>query len=214
MKFRKILYFFIPIVFLAAIWIWYLDNGYSRSNYYGGGTIFYTIINQGECNLKINGDINEALEHNFSDLIKESVDSGCKSYQLTLNSSGGNIGVALFLGNLIRDKKMTTVVLESCKSACLYLFISGANRIVSRNSVLGLHQAMDYKSKECINPKLHTKSNREFFNGLLEFSQEMLGDKSGKFFSSKENIAGCKEMLEVDNTEFLKEGVINKLIED
>ena len=42
----------------------------------------------------------------------------------------------------------------------------------------------------------------------------MQGDKSGKFFSSKESIAGCNEMLEIDNTEFLKEVVINKLIED
>ena len=199
---------------MATILFWFLDNGYSRSNYYGGGTIFYTIINKGECNLKIDGDINEALERSFSDLVKESVYSGCKSYQLTLNSSGGNLGIALFLGNLIRDKKMTTVVLDRCKSACLYLFISGVNRVASKNSVLGVHQAIDSESKECINPKLRTKSNMDFFNGLLEFSQEMLGDKSGKFFISKENIAGCKEMLQVDNAEFLKEGVINKLIED
>jgi hypothetical protein len=214
MKFRGVHYFFITIVFLATLWIWYADDGYKHSNYYGQGTTSFTFINNGECKIKINGDISDSLENNFKELLKESVDANCKSYELTLKSHGVNIWNALQLGEVIRDKKMTTIVVDYCKSACLYLFISGETRVAHKNSVLGMHQAIDYKSKECINPKLHTKSNSDFFKGLLEFSQEMLGDKTGKFFSSKENIAGCREMLEVDNQEFFKEGVINKLIED
>jgi membrane-bound ClpP family serine protease len=212
MKFRPLLYFSIPLVLLAALLFWYTDDGYSHSNYYGEGTLYYTIVNKGECNVKIKGDINDALERNFSDFIKESEESGCLSYLLTLNSNGGTVGISLKLGNLIREKKMTTIVLERCKSSCLYLFISGTTRIAHKNSVLGMHQAVDYKSKECINPKLNTKNSRDFYVGLFEFAKEKLGAKAGKFFISKNNTAGCREMLEVDNNEFLKEGVINKLI--
>ena len=40
----------------------------------------------------------------------------------------------------------------------------------------------------------------------------MLGAKSGKFFSSRDNVATCKEMLVIDNEEFYKNGVIIKLL--
>ena len=214
MKFSTLLYFSFPLILLAPLLVWYTDDGYSHSNYYGEGTLLYTIVNKGECKIKIQGDINVALERSFLDLIKESEESGCLSYFLTLNSNGGKVGISLKLGDLIREKKMTTIVLERCKSACLYLFISGTTRIAHKNSVLGMHQAVDYKSKECINPKLNTKSSRDFYIGLFEFAKEKLGAKAGKFFINKNNTAGCREMLEVDNNEFLNEGVINKLIDE
>jgi hypothetical protein len=213
MKFRPIFYLIIPPLLLVLL-IWLADDGYRHSNYYGEGTLSFTIVDKGECRLKINGDINKSLEQNFKEIFDQSAKSDCKSYQLILNSNGGNIGVALTLGDLIREKKMTTIVQQRCKSACLYLFISGETRIVSKYAVLGMHQAIDIQTKECINPKLNTKDNRDFHKGLLQYSQEKLGSKAGKFFNSKENIADCREMLEINNKEFLEVGIITNLTED
>jgi hypothetical protein len=50
-----------------------------------------------------------------------------------------------------------------------------------------------------------------YFEGLEEYVVKRLGKKAGAFFTTKENVAGCNEMLQIDNAEFLKEGIITEL---
>jgi ATP-dependent protease ClpP protease subunit len=131
---------------------------------------------------------------------------------LELNSGGGNLAVALDLGNIIKMRKMTTIALNRCKSSCVYLFISGEQRIASKHTVFGMHKGRNTKSGECSNPSHPPKDNPNFFSDLQKYAATRLGKKAGKFFTAKENVANCNEMLQIDNEEFLKEGIITELV--
>ena len=204
------------ILAIASVGTYYIfiNHGYLHTTSYDKGTLYYSFLRSGECELKIDGEINDPLINAFDEVMKKADHSGCSSYELELNSGGGNLAVALDLGNIIKMRKMTTVALNRCKSGCVYLFISGEKRIASKHTVFGMHKGRNTKSGECATPNTVSKDDPSYFTDLQEYVVKRLGQKAGEFFTAKDNVASCNEMLQIDNEEFLKEGIINKLTED
>jgi len=195
------------------LYVFFLVN-YIHSINYSKGTLYYNLNNSGECSLEIDGQINASLENAFQDILKKSEPYDCKSYGVSLNSGGGNVAVAMRLGDIIKTKNMTTTVLDKCKSSCMHLFISGQTRIASKHSILGMHQPADVDTGACITPASIPKNNPAYFKGLQQYVDARLGSKAGKFYANKDNLAGCNEMLQINNEEFQKEGIITKLTDD
>lgn len=61
---------------------------------------------------------------------------------VALSSPGGIVEEALEIGKVLRERQIKTAVLPgmACVSACPYILAGGAERRVSRNSIVGLHQ--------------------------------------------------------------------------
>jgi len=192
----------------------FINHGYLHTTRYDKGTLYYSFLRSGECELKIDGEINSSLINIFDDVIKKADHSGCSSYQLELNSGGGNLAVALDLGNIIKMRKMTTIALNRCKSSCLYLFISGEHRIASKHTVFGMHKGKNNQSGVCATPNTVSKDDPSYFKDLQEYVVKRLGKKATAFFTTKENVAGCNEMLQIDNEEFQREGIISTLTDN
>ena len=74
-----------------------------------------------------------------------------------------------------------------------------------------MHQPVDSDSGACITPISIPKNNPHYFKGLQQYIDARLGSKAGEFYANKDNLAGCNEMLQINNEEFLKEGIITKL---
>ena len=203
----------VGVLVLASVCSYYIfiNHGYLHTTRYDKGTLYYSLHRSGECELKIDGKINDPLINAFDEVMKKADHSGCSSYELELNSGGGNLAVALDLGNIIKMRKMTTIALNRCKSGCVYLFISGEHRIASKHTVFGMHKGRNTKSGECATPKTVSKDDPSYFTDLQEYVVKRLGGRAGKFFVAKENVASCNEMLQIDNEEFLKEGIITEL---
>ena len=209
----KILLGTLAIASVGSYYI-FINQGYLHATGYDKGTLYFSLLRSGECELKIDGKINSSLINAFDEVMKKADHSGCSSYQLELNSGGGNLAVALDLGNIIKMRKMTTIALNRCKSSCIYLFISGEQRIASKHTVFGMHKGKNTKSQECATPNTVSKDDPSYFTDLQEYVVKRLGKKAGAFFVAKENVAGCNEMLQIDNEEFQRNGIINTLTDD
>ena len=159
----------ICLINLIGFLYFYYAHLYTHSISYYMGTLSYKFNHSASCNLKIDGKINDALKDIFVDVLQKSKTYDCKSYELELNSGGGNLGIALDIGDIIKSKGMTTKVLEKCESSCIYLFISGQMRIASKYSIIGMHQSKDVKSGKCAVPGHPPKDNPNFFRGLKEY---------------------------------------------
>jgi hypothetical protein len=57
-----------------------------------------------------------------------------------LNSPGGRVEEADRIGRLLRDRKLSTYVVNDCLSACTHIFLSGRERLISPEGRLGFHQ--------------------------------------------------------------------------
>ena len=198
------------LIFGVLLYIFVLTN-YFHSINYGKGTLYYNFNKGGECSLEIDGKINGSLEDAFHDILKKSEQYDCKSYRLSLNSGGGNMAIAMRLGDIIKSKDMTTIVLDKCKSSCMYLFISGKTRIASKHSVLGMHQPRNLDTGECTTLTKISRNNTDSLREHQQYIDARLGTKAGEFYANKDNLASCNEMLQIDNEEFLKEGIITEL---
>ena len=77
-----------------------------------------------------------------------------------------------------------------------------------------MHQGKNIHSGECATPNTVSKDDPSYFTGLQEYVVKRLGKKAGAFFTAKKNVAGCNEMLEIDNEEFQRNGIINTLTDD
>lgn len=58
---------------------------------------------------------------------------------LRLNSPGGSVMEAYMLGDFVGKHKLTTLVKDSCLSACTVVFASGARRLATRTAKFGFH---------------------------------------------------------------------------
>ena len=60
-----------------------------------------------------------------------------------LRSNGGRLGPALRIGEVIRQKRWSTLVLEYCSSACSLIWLAGTQRYMAANAQIGFHAAYD-----------------------------------------------------------------------
>lgn len=55
------------------------------------------------------------------------------------NSNGGNMDVAIDIGDTIRASGSDTYVSGYCHSACALMFLAGGKRVVHKDAVIGFH---------------------------------------------------------------------------
>lgn len=58
---------------------------------------------------------------------------------VVLNSPGGHVGVGKWLHDLVKARGFDTYVQEQCASACILVFLGGANRYLEQGARLGFH---------------------------------------------------------------------------
>lgn len=68
--------------------------------------------------------------------------NGVPIVTLDLDSPGGDVGTALEIGALVRDRNVVTRVMPNdlCASACIFVLQSGVQRVVTNTAKLGLHR--------------------------------------------------------------------------
>jgi hypothetical protein len=83
----------------------------------------------------IDGTITDKVAERFEALI----DKHPEVDQISMTSYGGRPDAAVRIASIISERKLNTVVVEECSSACTIIFLSGKTRALDINSVLGFH---------------------------------------------------------------------------
>jgi len=60
-----------------------------------------------------------------------------------LSSPGGRTWVAVHIATLIRDRRLDTIVRNTCVSACALAFLGGVRRLAAESAKIGFHAAAD-----------------------------------------------------------------------
>jgi hypothetical protein len=85
--------------------------------------------------LHIDGHLTINLAKAFTALINKHTDVT----QISITSPGGRLDTALQIASIISERKLNTVVVGKCSSACTIIFLSGKTRMLDVNSTLGFH---------------------------------------------------------------------------
>jgi len=104
-----------------------------------GGNLFVETANDGSQFLVLDGEITPQTSFTFLALVEQSNVEGLVIAQ----SPGGNLLASHQIGREIKKRGMNTVVLVSCISACVDIFVAGDRREMTDISELGLHSATD-----------------------------------------------------------------------
>jgi hypothetical protein len=85
--------------------------------------------------LHIDGHLTINLAEAFTALINKHPDVN----QISITSPGGRIDTALQIASIISERKLNTVVVGECSSACTIIFLSGKTRMFDIDATLGFH---------------------------------------------------------------------------
>lgn len=75
-----------------------------------------------------------------ADKLQKILDASPDATTLVLSSDGGREAEALELALRVRNRHLNTTVQEECLSACTFVFLAGAKRVVEEDADLGFHQ--------------------------------------------------------------------------
>ena len=160
------------------------------------GKYTFRVLRDGR-ELEFSGGISFGAASEF----KRFVDAMGALQVIHLNSVGGRISEAQRIGDLIKEKKLTTYVADRCMSACTIIFLSGRERLVTEQAKIGFHQP-DF-------PGL-TSHDRRVAIETEESRLRKLG--VGSDFAHKANSATPGEMWFPSTAELLSEHVATKLV--
>jgi hypothetical protein len=85
--------------------------------------------------MHIDGHLTINLAEAFTALINNHPDVN----QISITSPGGRIDTALQIASIISERKLNTVVVGECSSACTIIFLSGKTRMFDIDATLGFH---------------------------------------------------------------------------
>jgi hypothetical protein len=95
------------------------------------------------------GEINPRDAQRFSSLV-----AGLPAAIVALASPGGSLLASVHIGEIIRNKRFSTIVpdKETCASACALIWLAGVRRYVWDTARLGFHGAFDARTMETSGP--------------------------------------------------------------
>ena len=102
-----------------------------------GGNLFIESSKTGGSFLVLDGEITPQTSFVFQAVTEQADVQGLVIAQ----SPGGDLLAAHQIGRSIKRKRMNTLVLVSCISACVDVFVAGKNREMTDIAELGLHSA-------------------------------------------------------------------------
>jgi hypothetical protein len=91
------------------------------------------------------GEIGPYDSARFSSLV-----AGLPSAFVGLSSPGGNILASVQIGEMVREKRFSTIVPDkkTCASACALIWLAGVRRYVWETAKIGFHGAFDSRTLE------------------------------------------------------------------
>ena len=104
-----------------------------------GGNLFIETLDDGGQVLVLDGEITPDTAYTFQFLLMQADIDGLVLAQ----SPGGDLIASHIIGRALERAEMNTLVLESCRSACVDVFIAGRERSMTSTAELGLHSAQD-----------------------------------------------------------------------
>ncbi len=104
-----------------------------------GGNLFVETAANGDQYLVLDGEISERTAYVFQSVIEQADVEGLVIAQ----SPGGDLLASHQIGRAIKARKINTIVLVNCISACVDIFIAGDIREMTDIAELGLHSATD-----------------------------------------------------------------------
>lgn len=102
-----------------------------------GGNLFIETAKSGDQFLVLDGEITPQTSFIFQAVQEQSDVQGLVIAQ----SPGGDLLAAHQIGRTIKRERMNTLVLVSCISACVDIFVAGKKREMTEIAELGLHSA-------------------------------------------------------------------------
>lgn len=104
-----------------------------------GGNLFIETSESGDQFLVLDGEITSKTSYVFQSMVEQADVEGLVIAQ----SPGGDLLASHQMGRTIHERRMNTVVLVSCISACVDVFIAGHTREMTDIAELGLHSATE-----------------------------------------------------------------------
>ena len=102
-----------------------------------GGNLFVEMTEEGDRFLVLDGEITTETSNVFQQVVAGSEVEGLVIAQ----SPGGDLLASHQIGRTVKAMKMNTLVLVSCISACVDIFVAGDRREMSDIAELGMHAA-------------------------------------------------------------------------
>lgn len=102
-----------------------------------GGNLFIETTDQGDSFLVLDGEITSETSAIFQSVVERSDVQGLVIAQ----SPGGDLLASHQIGRTIKAERMNTMVLVSCISACVDVFVAGRQREMIDIAELGMHSA-------------------------------------------------------------------------
>ena len=107
----------------------------------------------------VSDDSIKEINWDDADFIKKILLKTSNIKTIQLNSLGGIIEAAVYMGDIIIDFELNTHVIGECASACTIIFLAGEKRTVQKGSWLGFHQGSWDKNSI----KYHYESNKDSY---------------------------------------------------
>ena len=104
-----------------------------------GGNLFVETASDGSQFLVLDGEITSETSFNFLALVERADVEGLVIAQ----SPGGSLLASHQIGREIKARRMNTIVLVSCISACVDIFVAGRQREMTEIAELGMHSATE-----------------------------------------------------------------------
>lgn len=99
-----------------------------------------------------------------------------------LNSTGGDIGAATYMADLVIDYELDTNVNGECASACTLVFLGGEKRSINRGSWLGFHQS--WWDPEYVEQYFLENKDDEGWSSPFEFASWLYGDTQAEVLTN------------------------------
>ena len=74
--------------------------------------------------------------------LNQALSSDRRIKTVQLESMGGRLATGIKIGEIVRNRKLNTLVVNTCISACALAFMGGYRRLIGRGAVLGFHGAL------------------------------------------------------------------------
>ena len=102
-----------------------------------GGNLFIETTDNGDSFLVLDGEITPQTSFVFQSVVERAEVEGLVIAQ----SPGGDLLASHQMGRTIKARRMNTMVLVSCISACVDVFVAGQRREMTDIAELGMHSA-------------------------------------------------------------------------
>jgi uncharacterized RDD family membrane protein YckC len=118
-----------------------------------------------------------------------------------LNSIGGRILEAQKMSDLIKARRLSTLVENDCVSACTIVFLGGNDRAITSNARLGFHQ-----------PAFRGMTPADRNTAIANEEQRLQGFGLSRAFAERANSAKPDSMWFPDRAELLREHVVTRIV--